>query len=338
MAKIDIFAKQDTNMVKGLEGQKLYLYGSNSLGKTMQATRLSKPLLLMAESGGNARNVPKIPIDAWADFTQVVKQLIGSYDKAKDLYQTIIIDTAEMLVSIVEQEIAKMYGVVDVSMVQEAAKGNPNGYLLSRSMFKNQINLLTKHGYTVVFISHESVDDDEKSPTYGKVIPFNSNKEKGSTRFLRDLCDFVIYVKSNGIDAETGDTIYSSAYFRETSNFFARSRYTRIQPFIKEFTAENLTKAIEDGIAETAKDEGMGLVSFKEKNVIGDYTKEDYIQLLQPYVAKLFSLYPDYVAEQIESQLGVGKKLTEATDEQVTELGALYSTFVDFCTQRGINI
>lgn len=338
MAKIDIFAPQDTNMVKGLEGQKILLYGGNDTGKTYQSTRLLKPMLIMAEAGGNARAVKKFPINEWNDFTQIVDQLVKTYDKAKESFQTIIIDTDEALVAINEDGIAKQYGVSEVGMVQDAAKGNPNGYAASRSRFKNQINRLARHGYTVVFISHEMVDDTVNSPTYGKIIPYGSNKEKGSTKFIRDLCDFVIYTYANGVDEETGQTIYSSAICKETDKVFARSRYPMMQTYIKEFTAENLTKAIEDAIFKTAKDEGAGLVSFKEKNIVGDYTKEDYIQLLQPYVAKLFSMYPDYVAEQIESQLGVGKKLTEATDEQVTELGALYSTFVDFCTQRGINI
>lgn len=336
MAKIDIFTKQDNNMVSTLEGVTIEIFGNSDTGKTLQSTRLPKPMLIMAEAGGNARNVPKFPVDDWDDFCQIVKQLTSSYEKAREMYQTIVIDTAEALVSIVEQKVAKRYGVLDVSMVQDADDTNPNGYLLARTMFKNQINLLTRHGYTVVFISHEMVDEDKKSSTKGKLIPYASNKAKGSTRFIRDLCDFVIYTYANGVDEETGTTIYSSAICKETDTIFARSRFPMMQVHIKEFTAENLTKAIEDAIAKTAEDEGAGLTSFKEVNV--GYTKEDYIQLLQPYVVKLFSLYPDYVSEQIESQLGVGKKLTEATDEQVTELGALYSTFVDFCTQRNISV
>lgn len=338
MAKIDIFAPQDTNMVGGLEGQKILIYGGNDTGKTYQSTRLPAPMLLMSEAGGNARKVIKFPINEWNDFTQIVDQLVKSYSKAKESFQTIIIDTDEALVAINEDGIAKQYGVAEVGMVQEAAKGNPNGYAVSRSRFKNQINRLARQGYTVVFISHEMLDDTVGSPTYGKIIPYGSNKEKGSTKFIRDLCDFVIYTYANGVDSETGKTIYSSAICKETDKVFARSRYPMMQTYIKEFTAENLTQAIEDAIAKTAEDEGAGLVSFKDVTVIGDYTKEDYIQLLQPYVEKLFKLYPDYVLEQVEMQLGSGAKITEATEEQVSELGSLYSTFVDFCTQRNISI
>ena len=90
MAKIDIFAPQDTSMVKGLEGQKILLYGGNDTGKTYQSTRLLKPMLIMAEAGGNARAVKKFPINEWNDFTQIVDQLVKTYDKAKESFQTLI--------------------------------------------------------------------------------------------------------------------------------------------------------------------------------------------------------------------------------------------------------
>ena len=146
MGKINIFEKQNSSMVGTLEGQKIMVYGGNDTGKTFQTTRLEKPMLLMAEAGGNARNVPKFPLDDWDDFTQIVKQLVSKYEEAREMYQTIIIDTTEMLVSLCEQKVAKIYGVMDVSMVQDAQKGNPNGYSLARTMFKTQINLLARHG------------------------------------------------------------------------------------------------------------------------------------------------------------------------------------------------
>ena len=338
MSKVDIFAQQDNTMVGSLDGQKILVYGGNDTGKTYQTTRLPKPMLLMTEAGGNARNVPKFPIDDWDDFTEIVKQLISKYEQAREKFSTIIIDTTEALVSICEQKVAKRYGVLDVSMVQDADDSNPNGYLLARTMFKNQINLLARHGYTVVFISHEMVDDKYKDPISkeisSKIMPYGSNKEKGSTKFVRDLCDFVIFTQAQGVDPTTGKTIYSKAICKETKDVFARSRYTTMQTYIDEFTAENLTKAIETAIKKEAENEGMGLTSFKF-NPVG-YTKEDYFEMIKPYMEKLYALYPDYVMGVIAEQLGDGHRLTEATDEQIIELGNIYSTFVDYCSGRGI--
>ena len=117
MGKINIFEKQENGMVGTLEGQKIMIYGGNDTGKSYQSTRLPKPMLLMAEAGGNARNVPKFPLDDWDDFAQIVKQLTSKYEEAKKMYQTIIIDTTEMLVSLCEQKVAKIYGVLYLSSV-----------------------------------------------------------------------------------------------------------------------------------------------------------------------------------------------------------------------------
>lgn len=338
MGKIDIYAPQETKMNCSLKGQKIFLFGGNDVGKTFQSTRMEKPLLLMAESGGNARNCPKFPINDWDDFTTIISQLTSDIKKSEELYQTIIIDTVEELVNIVESKVARRYGVLEVGMVQKAHKDNPNGYSLARNMFKQQINLLTKYGFTVIFISHaDEIDyeDPYTGETYKKVIPYNSNKEKGSTKFVRNLSDFVIYLKEQGVNKDTNETIYSKAICKETKNIFARARYA-MPTEIPVFTAESLKETIERAIQKTAENEGAGLTEFK--NNLYDYTKEDYFEMIKPYVEKLYKLYPDYVIDTISSQLGDGRQIKSATDEEVTELGNIYSEFVAFSCDRGIVI
>lgn len=340
MAKVDIFDifKTNNDMVKDLSGQKILIYGDSSTGKTFQATRMEKPFLLMTEAGGNARNCPKKFIDSWDTFTTIVKQLTDNYEEASKFAKTIIIDTVEELVACVENKVAKRYGVLEVGMVQQADKSNPNGYSLARNMFRQQINLLSGYGYTTVFLSHLTefdYDDPDTGETYKKIVPYNSDKEKGSTRFVRNLCDFVIFTKSQGVNKETGETIYSKAFCKETKHIFARSRYS-MQSEIPVFTAENLKEAIEKAIAKTAADEGAGLTEFK-MDMTG-YTKEDYFEMIFPYITKLYDLYPDYVMSLLEDQLGSGRKLRDATDEEITELGNIYSELVAYSCDRGIVI
>ena len=47
----DIFNPQISQVAKGLEGKVITLVGSNSLGKTKQATRMAKPFYLGFEKG-----------------------------------------------------------------------------------------------------------------------------------------------------------------------------------------------------------------------------------------------------------------------------------------------
>lgn len=340
MAKVNIFDifNQETEMVCDLRGQKIYVYGDSDCGKTFQATRMEKPFLIMTEPGGNARKCPKKFVDSWDTFTDIVSQLTSKYEEASQYAQTLIIDTVEELVALVENKVAKRYGVLEVGMVQGADKKNPNGYSLARNMFRQQINLLTGYGYTVVFLGHQTeieYDDPDTGETYKKIVPYNSDKEKGSTRFVRNLCDFVIYVKSQGVNKETGETIYSKAFCKETKHIFCRSRYA-MQSEIQTFTAENLKEAIEKAIKKTAENEGAGLTEFKMD--LTGYTKEDYFDMILPYMTKLYDLYPDYVMGLLEEQLGSGRKLRDATDEEITELGNIYSELVSYSCDRGIVI
>ena len=339
MAKIDVFAPQETKMISSLAGQKILLYGDSDTGKSFQSTRMEKPLLLMAESGGAALNVPKFAINNWDTFTEIVKQLTTNPDKTLEVYQTVIIDTVEELVSRCEEKVAKKYGVTEIGMVQQAEQGNPNGYSVARTMFKQQINLLTSIGLTIIFISHNQeieYTDPFTGEVYNKFVPYGSEKEKGSTRFVRNLCDFVIYVQAQGIDPETNKTIYSKALCKETKRAFARSRYTQMQTYIEKFTAENLKKAIEEAIKKEAENSGAGLTDFKR--IDDSFTKEDYIDMIQPYFKRLFKLYPDYVTHVVAENLGEGRKITSATNDELTELGNIYSDFVSFACDRGIVI
>lgn len=339
MAKIDIFAPQNITMINSLAGQKILIYGDSDTGKTFQMTRMEKPLLLMAESGGSARNVPKFAISNWDIFIEIVKQLTNDINKTKEQFQTIIIDTVEELISRCEEKIAKRYGVAEIGMVQQSEKGNPNGYSLARAMFKQQINLLTSIGLTVVFISHNQkieYTDPFTDETYEKFVPYGSEKEKGSTRFIRNLCDFVVFTQAMGLDSETGKTIYSRALCKETKKAFARSRYTQMQSYIDKFTAENLIEAIKDAIKKEAENEGAGLVEFKQIDT--DFSKEDYISMIHPYFKKLSKLYPSFVKDVVEQQLGENRKITSATDDEITELSNIYSDLVQFSCDRGIVI
>ena len=88
----DIFNPQVSVVAKGLEGKRIMIYGGNNLGKTKQATRMKKPFYLPFEKGVNAiGGIPFVPINSWADFKKVNKQLtsLATVQKAKELYNKV---------------------------------------------------------------------------------------------------------------------------------------------------------------------------------------------------------------------------------------------------------
>ena len=346
MAVDNLLDLEITGMVGSIKGQKIYLYGSNDTGKTFQAMKFPKPLLFMTEAGGNGTKGYKVSIEKWAKFKNYVSQLtsekkvedsndskntILQYELMQKKYSTLIIDTVENLVDLAEQATCQEFGVRDLSEIN----GRQNGYSIYRKDFKSQINKLCSYGYTVVFIGHEEVVEKENEITgekYNFTQPKGTSNIKASTRFVRDLCDFCFYLKPNGID-ENGDTIPSTAICKQTKNVFARSRYA-IQTFIEPFTAANVEEAIVKAIERSAENENATLSDWHESH--DDYTKDQWIELLQPYYMAVFKKYPDKAKEIVATELGETGRISQATDDQCTELENIYNKLVTFACDQGI--
>lgn len=333
MAKINLLELQETGMVGSLAGQKALLYGNNSLGKTFQASKMPKPLLLMTEAGGNAVRCPKINVNKWAVFKDVVKQLTDekTLDQMKEKFSTVVIDTLENLVSLAEQAVCTEFGVRDLSEIS----GKQNGYSIYRKDFKAQINKLCGCGYFVLFLDHEEVVEIEDPITGVKrsfVQPKGSGNIKSSTRFVRDMCDFTFYVHGGDID-ENGDVIPSSLLCKQTKHAFARSRYA-IQTYVKPFTAKGMEEAIIKAIEKSAEDENAILSDWKPN--YDEYTKDDWIELIQPYYKALFKRYPEWTRDLVTMELGEGSKISQATEEQVVQLENIYNQMVTYANDMGV--
>lgn len=346
MAVDNLFDLEETGLVGSIKGQKIYIYGSNSVGKTFQSMKLPKALLLMTEAGGNGVKGYKKSINKWAKFKNYVAQLtsekklpdpddddkvIFQYELMQRKFNTIVIDTVEDLVELAEQSTCQQFGVRDLSELT----GRINGYSIYRKDFKSQINILCNAGYTVVFIGHEEQTEKKDEITgekYTFIQPKGSSNEKASTRFIRDLCDFCIFLRANGIDAN-GDMIPSTAICKQTKNVFARSRYA-IQTFIDPFTAANLEEAIEKAIEKSAENEQATLSNWKKK--YDNYTKDDWIKLIQPYFVAIHNKYNGKAQEIVASELGENLKVSETTDMHLAELENIYNKMVTFACDQGL--
>ena len=328
--------KEEVTFDSGTQGKKLMVYGVNDTGKTKQLTKLDRPFLIMTESGGSAVNCPKVPCDDWRTFKEIIDDMTNkkNFEKRFEVCRTIIIDTAENLVNESERSVCAQFGVRDLSEIQ----GRQNGYKIARTDFEMQINRLTSKGYCVVFIAHEEkveMQDEISGETYMFVQPKGTSNEKSSMRMLRDLCDYCIYLRPNGIDKETYETIPSTAICRRTKNVFARSRFN-IQTFIEPFTADGLIEAVEKSVIKSAEEENVAISKYTNKKK--SYTKEDYFDIIKPYVERLFEVCGDEVVNIIEAQLGENRKVTDATDDELVALDNIYNNLVTKATLLGIEL
>ena len=318
----DIFNPQVSVVAKGLEGKRIMVYGGNNLGKTKQATRMKKPFYLPFEKGVNAiSGVPYLPINSWADFKKVNKQLTspGTVEKAKEMYNTIIFDEVEASAKYCQRYINGLYGV-------SRLKDGNEGFGLWKEYeteYWEEINKLTGAGYTIVFIAHKTENKD------GITLP------KGDKRALEpiiDNCDIVVYVKPNGVDEE-GKVINSSGYLAQTGEFFARSRFDYIDTYIQNFTAENLEKAIIEAIEKQEKVEGVKAVAFHEQKTAFESVNISYDELMEKIgeAGEKFidANKADALVEIVEKHLGKGKKVSECTKSQVEAMSVIYDDLLD---------
>ncbi|GMX64526.1 ATP-binding protein [Paenibacillus elgii] len=328
---IDIFNPQISVVAKGLEGKVLLVYGSNNLGKTKQATRMKKPFHLGFESGLNAiAGVPFLPINGWADFKKINKQLTNpkTLDKVKEMYNTIIFDEVYASSLYCQYYICNKY---DAETMGDKVEGK-NLYQEYEREYLREMDKLIKAGFTLVFIGHAEYDKDTEK--------FRPKGDKRSMGVIIDNSDIVVYLKSNGVD-DKNNVIKSSAYLAETKDFFARSRFDYIDTYIEEYTAENLEEVIVKAIEKQEKAEGIKAVSFVQQQATQATEKLDFDEIYNECIGHCKTLAAkvnlEAVTEIIETHLGKGKKITECAKSQVDILSLILDDLKDAVQELGDN-
>ncbi|MCY8922138.1 ATP-binding protein [Bacillus atrophaeus] len=320
---IDIFNPQISVVAKGLEGKVITIYGPNNLGKTKQSTRMKKPLYLPFEKGLNAiAGVQFMPINSWADLKKVNKQLTKNPEKAKEMYQTIIVDEVDAFAKYATRYVCEQY---DVDRIKDGNDGFGLWKEYETEVWE-EINKLIGVGFTVIFIAHAA--EDKK----GKVYP------KGDKRVLApviDNSDIVLYLSSNGVD-EDRKVIKSSAWLAETDEHFARSRFDYIDTYLPEFTAENLEKAIIEAVERQEKAEGIVAVTYEEQKQNNASEELDYDSLMEQIKEIGIKLNGEGRLEEVneitEKHLGKGVKVTECSRKQIDVMSVILDDLKDLLT------
>ena len=329
---VDIFNPQETVVAKGLEGKSFLIYGSNSVGKTAQCVRMSKPFVIATESGLNATvGVKYIRVQSWADFKKIVKQFTSksTVEKARQMYDTIIIDELYATALLCQDYIQTVVGGGALTLGDTIDGGKVNLYQAYEKEFFKTINTLLSCDYTVVFIGHEQEKD-------GKAVP---KGDKRSVDPVRDFVDYVIYVKSNGVD-EDGKVIPSSAYLAETDEYFARSRFDTTPTYLPVWSAEALEEAVNIGVQGLVNKTGVDAVSYdvqKEMNTTVTYDFDDVMDKLVEIGQRFADADKmEELTDIVEATLGVGRKVSQCTKKQLDALVIILDDLTDKAQELGI--
>jgi hypothetical protein len=322
---MDLFGKEFKNDVKvsriseDIRGKAIVIYGGNNLGKSLQASRLPNPVFMPCEKGLNAINGAMVlKTTCWADLERNGRKLtsrnfVEALDKGAQI--TLIIDGFENIGKYCKAMLCQKYKVPTIGKANDGF-GCWEEY---ENLVWGFVDNLLGVGYTVVFIGHESWD--------GKKKKFLISGDERNIKPIRDNADIVCYLESNGLD-EAGKPIHSSAYLAESKDFFARTRFSYMDTYIEDFTAENLVSTIVEGIKRQNKAEGFDNVDFKEQQDIYKEEKvnfKDVIEIIKGQYEQLLDkdddshALEDFFLDTVEKYLG-DIPVSEATETQLESL------------------
>ena len=242
---IDIFNIQPTVVTRDLSGKSFLIYGERKSGKTSNAVKFPKPILLAFEKGYSMiSGVYAQPINTWREALEVKKQLlkdakaVEDAEKTETVFKTVIVDTADIAYDCCERYILDKEGVEHLD-----ESTNMRAYRALSREYDKFFQEIVKAGYTLVIISHAtSKQIKEKGEKYDKTIPTLPDRGFQVIARLVDVCAYASYET----DAESGATT-SMLTMRGSKNLEAGSRNKYMSekiPFTYQALCDDMAQAI----------------------------------------------------------------------------------------------
>ena len=324
MATIDIFAVQPHQVSRDLRGYSVFLYGGWKTGKTTIAAKFPKALLLAFEKGYAAiPGVMALPINSWSDFKRVLRQL--KEPQAQEMYETIIIDTADIAYDLCTKYICANNNADSVSDIPYG-----KGYGMIEKEFDEALRSIVQLNFGLVIISHDTdkVFTDESKQQYNKIVP---TLDKRANNICARLCDIIGYSRS--VEDESG-ALVTKLFMRGTPRYEAGSRF-KYTPDVIDFTYQNLVNAIADAIDQQMAEEGQELFTDKRENTHEVAPTKDFDALMADFNAFINNLVKTASDEEManywspriqqvtDRYLGKGNKVGNMNRDQVEALSLI---------------
>ena len=250
-------------------------------GKSTFGSQLPRGLFMNFENGTNAlAGIRSVPILRWSDAKKILTQL--RKPQARELYDTIIVDTVDIAWNLAEKYIVQREGV---NTLREIPWGAGWGMLRQEfSDFWREISLL---GFGILFIAHSKEKPTEMRDEDGNAIPSVApNIGSGAaTDIINGIVDIIGYLQvQNNPDGTSERYLYT----RSTPTIFAGSRYQYLAPKIK-FGYKELVDAIGEAIDTAVQRDGAQVTDHTETiqvkdrpfNEVMNEAKEIWISFLE---------------------------------------------------------
>lgn len=290
MGDINIFELTPSVIDKSLRGKYLLIYGKSKCGKTSFAVQAPRTLTCAFELGLNALSGKYyVPIPKWSDFKKVLSQL--RKPQAKEMYDTIVIDTATWAYGLCEKYICQREGSDDLRSIPWG-----QGWGMVKNEFSECLREITMLGFGIILICHEKEKSTDMVDEEGNPL---TRVEPDGPRQMREVIDALVdiigYIETE-FDPVTKESV-RYLYTRSTPTIFAGSRYQYLAPKIK-FGYQELVNAISEAIDLSVKNDGAQVAEHVEKIQI----KNRPFNEVMDEARTIWSAYLDKAANEEEKE------------------------------------
>ena len=334
---IDIFNIKPNVVTRDLSGKSFLIYGERKSGKTTNACKFPKPILLGFEKGyGFLDGIIAQPINSWKEALDVKKQLLKDAESAEKenrdtIFKSVIVDTIDIAYDLCEKYIVDKEGV---DYLDETEK--MRGYRALSREYDKFFQEIVKAGYTLICISHATTKQiKENGEKYDKTIPTVPDRGFLVVSRLVDVCAYASY------ESDEQGNIHSMLTLRGNKHLEAGSRSPYMSekiPFTYEALRDDMAHAID-----MQKEHGATVVN-EEVNLFKDNEdkseKVDFDDLVAEigkhakalYAAEKTNDYKKIVAEY----LGKGKNVKDCDESQMDMLLLILDDLKDYCAENEI--
>lgn len=306
---LDILNLELTKISRDLKGKYICIYSLPKVGKTTLACQFPRNLLLGFEHGWNAiAGAKAVDITKWSDFKMVLRQL--EKQEAREMYDTITIDTVGIAWEFAEQYVCAQHGVQKISDVPWG-----QGYKDLAREFESSLRKITQLGYGLVIIAHvdkrvEITAEDNEIEILGPAIP------KRAYAIVNQLVDIIGYIAVTwNEEGESERWIYT----RKTPTIMAGSRFPHLAEKIK-FGYTELTEALNDAIDKAQTLDGATVVDRSDPIIDTELNYDDIRNEASELWGKLVAAdenNAEIILKKVEMNFNKKMKLSEITENQV---------------------
>lgn len=307
---INLMNIQPHKVSKDLSGYITYIYGAPKTGKTTLAVQMPKTLLLAFERGYNALpGVMAQDITSWGEMKQVMREL--KKPEIKAIYDAVVVDTIDIASDFCQKYICQQKGIEALGDL-----GYGKGWTAFKDEFNDVFRGLTQLGYAVFFIGHHKEQTITNDDGTERVVirPALSNSTRQVIEGMADIYGYAHQSSKNEMSVLTlrcpDDSISCGGRFKYIANEFTMNY-------------DNLVEEIHKAIDKEAIEHGNQFVT-DEREVAQVKEELDYDALMEQFqgmVGDLMGKDPTSngpkITKIIEKHLGKGRKIADATHDQV---------------------